>query len=90
MAAVGIDIGSHTTRDLVSVMQSEPDAVYVMTLAHREHVRHAYPDLADRVSLLDPDGDDIPDPYGGDRTSYEIVRELISSAVSRRAPDWIL
>lgn len=89
MADIGIDVTNHSSRDLDSVMTEEPDIVYTMTGTQVTHVRNVYPDLADRVILLNGDGGDIPDPYGQNVETYRRARDLIASAISRRALDWI-
>ena len=89
MADTGIDVTGHSTRDLDSVMAKEPDIVYTMTGAQATHIRTVYPGLADRVVLLNGDDGEIPDPYGQDVDTYRRARDVIASAVSRRAPDWI-
>lgn len=88
MAAAGISVNGHRTRALDDVMKQEPDLIFAMERTHVDVVRRAYPHLTDRVMLLDPDGKEVPDPYGRDYASYEAARDLIAGAVARRAPEW--
>ena len=88
MAAAGIDVGGHRIRALDDVIRREPDLIFAMERAQVELIRRAYPHLTDRVALLDPDGKEVPDPYGRDLASYEVARNLIALAVARRATEW--
>jgi arsenate reductase len=88
MAEIGIDISAHSSRTLADVFKEAPDLVYVMTAGQARRVREIYPGFADRIRLLDPNGDDIVDPHGGDIEGYRRTRDLIVPAVARRAAEW--
>ena len=88
MAEVGIDISAHSSRTLDAAFKQAPDLVYVMTAEQAQRVREIHPDLADRIHLLNPNGEDIVDPNGGDIADYRRTRDLITSAVAGRAPEW--
>jgi protein-tyrosine-phosphatase len=62
--------------------------IYAMTQSHRELLLMEYPDMENRVELLDPDDYDIPDPYGQSLSVYRMTAESIREALSLRAAEW--
>ena len=58
-----------------------------MTGRQRSRIAAQYPELADRVALLDPAGD-IPDPYGHGIDVYRRVRDQIAAAIEARSQEW--
>ena len=84
---VGADIGDLRASSLTRSTDPLPDKIYVMTARHVADVQRALPGLADRVQLLDPDGD-IADPYGFDADFYRTTRDQIIVAIERRAAEW--
>ena len=84
---VGVDINTLRATSLLKATDPLPDRIYVMTARHLADVTKALPGLADRVELLDPDGD-IADPYGHDLDTYRATRDQIMSAIERRASEW--
>jgi len=77
-----IDISLHRTRPLSRDMIRESDLVLAMTQAHLSLVRELAPESDHKVRLLDPDGNDVPDPFGGDREEYRMCLERIRRGVS--------
>ena len=88
MAELGIDLDDHRSRALADLMALRPDVVFVMTKEQRSRVRSMYPELADRVSLLDPGGSAIADPYGGDIATYRSARDVLKAALLHRSDDF--
>ena len=88
MRESGIDIGAHEATDLYSAAKADPDAVYTMTSPQAAYIRAVHPELAATVELLDPQGNDIADPYGRELADYRTARDLIEQAVRRRAEEW--
>ena len=84
---VGVDIGNLRASALSEAVTPIPDHIYVMTERHRSTVVGDYPGLADRVELLDPEGD-IADPYGLDTDFYRVTRDKIAKALDLRAEQW--
>jgi protein-tyrosine-phosphatase len=60
------------------------DYIWVMTRAQQDAVRALAPEVRGRVSLLDPDGQDIGDPMGGAAGEYEACLARLERAVARR------
>ena len=81
-AELGVDMASHRANDLTPQLIAGADVVYGMSQEHVAAVLALDPGA--HVELLDPDGADIPDPYGGDRTEYRASYALIQRALERR------
>lgn len=86
-AEIGIDISALRAASLRKGTDPLPDRIYVMTTGHLERVVAAFPELAERVELLDPDGE-IADPYGHGIGVYRATRDQIVRAVEERAREW--
>ncbi|MEM7204751.1 MAG: Sua5/YciO/YrdC/YwlC family protein [Planctomycetota bacterium] len=85
-AEIGLDLGAHVSRPAEPTDLARAAAVYAMTQSHLRHVLGLAPDVASRAQVLDPDGTDIPDPFGGDLSIYREAREVIGQAVMARLP----
>ena len=64
------------------------DLIYAMTAGHRELLLMEFPDMAERVALLDPDDYDIPDPYGQSLSVYQMTAQAIEEAIRLRLDEW--
>lgn len=87
-AEVGVDLSFHRARPVSRSMVEGADRIYVMTRSQFEALAHMGAELGDRVALLDPTGEDIPDPYGGDGAVYRRVRQRIVAAIEARLGEW--
>ena len=58
-----------------------------MTHEHRHALLSHMPELADRVRLLDPDGDDVTDPIGMDRATYIRTAQAIEAHLTSLMED---
>ena len=47
------------------------------------------PGIGAKAQLLDPAGDDIADPYGGDLADYRVARDGIQAAIDARVDEWL-
>jgi protein-tyrosine-phosphatase len=86
-AEIGIDISGLRAGALRKGTDPLPDRIYVMTTGHLDRVVAAFPGLAERVELLDPEGE-IADPYGFDIEVYRTTRDQIFCAIEARAREW--
>jgi protein-tyrosine-phosphatase len=86
-AEIGVDISELRAGSLRKGSDPLPDQIYVMTHHHLDRVVTTLPGLAERVQLLDPQGE-IADPYGYDIDVYRATRDQIIAAIEARAPDW--
>ena len=67
----GIDLRGHASQPLTQRLLDQADYVYTMTQRHCELILTSRPEASDRVSLLDREGTDISDPFGGGSDEYE-------------------
>ncbi len=86
LAEVGIDGSSHRARRLSPGLMAAADRIYVMTEEQRRLLR-AWPGPV-APELLDPEGNDIDDPYGMDLEDYREALRRITAAVESRVADW--
>jgi len=63
------------------------DQVWVMTAAQRRLLLEYAPEARMKVALLDPEGEDIPDPYKQSAAIYERVARQIHRAVVQRVEE---
>lgn len=87
-AEMGVDLSAHRARSVTPELLEAADRIYVMTRAQAESLARLAGGGEDRVSLLYPDGQDIPDPYGGDLDAYRAARDRIIAAVEGRREEW--
>ena len=89
LAELKIDLTGHLSRPALPADVLALDEVYCLTRSHLEMLRSSLPPGDDRtLELLDPAGEDIPDPYGAARWAYVKARDAIRSAIEQRAPSW--
>lgn len=72
------------SRALTPEMIAEAEAVFVMTRSHLEAVRRIDPSSSGKVCLLDPAGEDVPDPIGSGQTVYNQTAKRLQELVRRR------
>ncbi len=82
-AEYGADLKKHRSRPLNPYIVEEADAIYCMTGGHLARLLALYPDARDKASLL-LEGQDIPDPWGGDLETYRAAAKVIAGAVEQR------
>ena len=83
----GGNLEEHRTSPLSAERIHEADAVFCMTLSHRESVLDLAPDASEKVFLLDPDGLEIQDPLGGGPERYEKCAAQIQAAIIKRVEE---
>jgi protein-tyrosine-phosphatase len=77
---IGADLSGHAARRVTRGMIDGSAAVYTMTGPHAAMLKKAFPDAADRISVL---GGGIPDPFGGDIGVYRSCRDSILAALKK-------
>ena len=80
----GLDLSAHRSRALTRQTLLEAARVYALSAPHLANLLELAPEVGDRASLLRPDDDDIPDPYGGDLEVYRAAREAITAGIQAR------
>jgi len=82
--ARGGSLEEHRSRPASVAMTRQADHLFAMTLDHLDVLADAAPELRARAELLDPDGGDVPDPYGADLPAYHQTAEVIERMLARR------
>ena len=72
------------SRQVTSEMIARADAVFVMTNGHRLGVGRLLPIAQHKISLLDPSGDDVPDPIGGPQSLYDATAGSLRGFIRAR------
>lgn len=79
----GIDIACHASRPLSDAIMNRADLVLTMTRGHRAAILAAWPEMADRIHTVRPDGGDVADPVGGSIELYEQCARQIAESLDR-------
>ncbi len=74
----GADLTAHRAQNVTESLMARAERVLVMTDAHGEYLRTAYPAWAHKVAVLRPM---IPDPYGGGDGVYELCAQALLDAL---------
>ena len=80
----GIDIQDHVSRPMTVDALLAADYIWVMMQGHLDAVRQMAPEAADRAALLDPSGQSVMDPIGGDLDVYRACAAHLEKAVAAR------
>jgi len=90
LAERDIPLGDHRSTPALEALVADQDRVYCMTASHRDALLSMLPEgAAANVELLDPDGADVPDPFGGSLELYRQTADAISRMVDARMTDWV-
>jgi len=83
MAELGIDLEGHRSR---SVWEDGDvaDVIYALSAGHCSALVARWPERADDIHMLRPDGGSIGDPYGMELVDYRRSRDEIANAVRAR------
>ncbi|MFO0907764.1 MAG: hypothetical protein U0794_05285 [Isosphaeraceae bacterium] len=79
----GGSLQGHVSRRLTLNDLVAADHILAMTSDHLETLRDHAPDSCSRARLLHPEGDDVADPVGSDRPTYQRTAEAIESYLER-------
>ncbi len=89
LAERGIDLAPHRSSPAILEDILAQDRVYCLTASHREALRLLLPPGKDaHVTLLDPEGADVPDPFGGSLEEYARCARRIEELVELRLDEW--
>ncbi len=83
-AELGVDLSGHRSAGLDMGMIHEADVIYGMTQRHVDAVLAMAPDAANKTELLDMNGRDVDDPYGGDLATYQACARQLQALLSVR------
>ena len=68
----GLDLTCHSSQPLSYVLANSADLILTLSHSHQHAIVNAWPEFADKTSLLAHDGSNVSDPIGG---SYEIYQQ---------------
>lgn len=80
----GFAPASPGSRSLTTRMIQDADAIYTMTRSHMQNVLHLDPSAAGKVHLLDPAGQDVPDPIGMPQAAYNETAIRLEQMIEAR------
>ncbi|MHC4608206.1 MAG: L-threonylcarbamoyladenylate synthase [Planctomycetota bacterium] len=80
----GLNVRGHRSRPVTISMVEDADRVYAMTNWHRRVLTEWMPDMAARIELLDPGGEEIADPFGSGNEVYEECAKRIHGCLEKR------
>ena len=80
---LGLDLEGHRSRPLEDALEEPWDLVLAMTL---RHLLGLPPELP--AERFDPEGRDIPDPFGGGLTDYRQMAASLQEAAAARLRRW--
>lgn len=83
MEQMGANLSGHRSRPLTPELIHQADAIFVMGNNHRRVLLAMSPAAAQKVHLLDSDGD-IEDPIGGDVSLYLSLAERLNTLITQR------
>jgi len=72
------------SRQVTAEMIARADAVFVMTKGHCLGVGRLLPLAQHKISLLDPSGEDVPDPIGGPQSLYDATAGSLRGFIRAR------
>lgn len=84
LAQRGVDLTDHRSQPLTDALFDTADRVWTMTNSHLEAIRRVRPDASEKCDLLDPEGADVADPFGGGPEEYAECFEQIEALLHTR------
>lgn len=84
---LGIDLTSHSSRQVTDELIEEADLVLTMTNSHKQQLLAFKPKAADKIFTLaeyaSEDSGNVADPFGGDLDDYIQCRDEIISHIQK-------
>lgn len=87
---LGMAFSKHRSVLLTKRMIAQADAIFAMTRSHARAVLAIDPGAEAKVHLLDPDGQDVPDPIGAPQGVYTQTARRIRDLLARRIQEQTL
>jgi len=84
LQSLGIEPAEHRSRPLTRQLVAEADVIYTMAAWHRESVLALVPTAASRTWVLDPEGQDVPDPVGLPQDVYNKTAARLAEMIRQR------
>jgi protein-tyrosine phosphatase len=85
--SIGIDpspLTRHRSKGLTARMIDDAEVIYGMTANHVRAALSLAPEAAGKTKMLDPEGEDVPDPIGGSLEVYTRTARRLQELIRRR------
>ncbi len=82
--SLGFAMPAHSSTVLTRELIAQADEIYGLTASHVEAIRSIDPSAAGKVRLLDPAGQDVPDPIGHEQSVYDRTAEHLRRLIEQR------
>ncbi|MFI4870198.1 MAG: Sua5/YciO/YrdC/YwlC family protein [Phycisphaerales bacterium JB061] len=87
LRTLGYEPHNHRSRQVSQADVSAADEIFGLTASHVSALRQAFPGSAWKVTLLDPDGNDVPDPIGAPAAVYNQTCQTLEKLIEQRLAD---
>ena len=84
LRGMGGSLESHRSRRVTFDLVRRADCIFAMTADHLEALLEAVPEVESQAFLLDPQGGDVPDPFGSDQQTYRDTAAMIEKMLHER------
>jgi protein-tyrosine phosphatase len=84
LRSMGGSLDRHRSRPIGLDLVREADSLFVMTADHLDLLLERVPEARPIATLLDPEGGDVPDPFGSDMPTYRRTAEAIERMIALR------
>ncbi len=79
MAERQLDLSTHRSQQLAYPLLALAERVFGLTPGHVATIQHCFPEFADKLEALDPEG--VPDPIGGSLEDYQSCARHIEGRI---------
>lgn len=83
----GLSLDHHRSRPVSAALLGDSDRIFVMSYEHLLRLEQLYPRDAGRADLIDPDGSDVADPFGGSVEDYVACFRRLEALIRARISD---
>jgi protein-tyrosine-phosphatase len=85
----GADLTQHRSRPVNPELLAAATDVIAMTAGHAALLMMRFPGVGPEPRLLVADGQDLPDPFGGDLEIYRMCGQVIAGQLTRLTQEWL-
>ncbi|HLQ39269.1 MAG TPA: Sua5/YciO/YrdC/YwlC family protein [Planctomycetota bacterium] len=86
---LGVDLHAHQSQLFDEGLGRRSTRIYCLGRAHLEAMQEFGPEILAKAQMLQPDGQEIADPFGGSLAEYRRARDQIAAAIKARLPEWL-
>jgi protein-tyrosine phosphatase len=83
----GLSLDRHRSRPVSGPLLGDSDRIFAMSYEHVLRLEQLFPHDAGRADLLDPDGADVADPFGGSVEDYVTCFQRLEALIRARISD---